>query len=781
MSERTSSERSPVRRIAVLGNHLPRKCGIATFTTDLTAALAAARPDIDSFVLAMNDNRHQYIYPPHVRYELPDHDLQAYTRAADFLNVNEVDVLSVQHEYGIFGGKAGSHLLTLLRELRMPIVTTLHTILASPNLHQRHVMDEVVALSDRLVVMTPGGAQLLRDVHGVSDEKIDVIPHGIPRVPFAGSKNRLGVEGRPLILTFGLLSPDKGIEYVIDALPAVVDRYPDAVYIVLGATHPHVVEQHGEIYRLMLEDRAKRLGVDRNVIFHNRFVSQAELSEFLAAADIYITPYLNPEQITSGTLAYALGAGKAVISTPYAYARELLADDRGVQVPFRDADAIASAIVRLLDSPDERTAMRRRAAEHGQTMLWPAVAESYLHAFDRARTEQAERLRVEFQARTLAARPADLPEINLQHVRIMTDDTAMLQHATFNVPRYDQGYCVDDNARALLLMTLIEEAGADDPLVVRKLASRYLAFVNHAFNPTLGRFRNFMSHTRFWREEQGSEDSHGRTLWALGAVVGSSADPGRQSLAGALFHAALPALSSFSSPRAWAYALLGIEQYLRAFEGDRNVQNSGREIAARLLALFRQTDQPQWPWCETRVTYCNARLPQALIATARWCDDEQMMKTGLRSLEWLTNVQKSGDGYFAPVGTNGFFERGQSAAGFDQQPVEACATVSACVNAFRATGEVHWMEEARRAFTWFLGQNQLQQPLYDPRTGGCRDGLHSERVNENQGAESTLSFLMALMDMRDESVRPTALRAAIQEIPREPVELFASANSGARS
>ncbi|HEX3108116.1 MAG TPA: glycosyltransferase family 4 protein, partial [Thermoanaerobaculia bacterium] len=599
----------------MLGNHLPRQCGIATFTTDLSDAIAAARPDLDYFVLAMNDGRHQHAYPGRVRFELTDSDAGAYTRAADFLNVNAVDVISVQHEYGIFGGKAGSHLLPLLRELRMPVVTTLHTILASPDLHQRRVMDEITALSDRLVVMTSAGADLLREVHHVDAAKIDVIPHGIPDIPFAGSKSRLGVDGRPLILTFGLLSPDKGIENVIDALPAILSHYPDVVYIILGATHPHIIERQGETYRLMLENRATRLRVDGNVIFHNRFVSQAELSQFLAAADIYVTPYLNPEQITSGTLAYALGAGKAVISTPYVYARELLAGGRGILVPWKDPDAIATEIIGLLDNPERRIEMSHRAAEYGRAMLWPAVAESYMRTFERARDEHGHRARTAFRAHTLATRPADLPQLNLDHVEVMSDDTGMLQHAAFNVPRYEEGYCLDDNARALLLMTLAEEAGSSDPRLVRKLTSRYLAFVNHAFNPRLRRFRNFMSYSRNWIEEQGSEDSHGRALWALGTVVGCSADPGRQSLAGGLFHNGLPAVAEFRSPRAWAFALLGIEQYLRAFEGDRNVQAAGREIAARLFHLFRKTNQPDWPWCENSVTYCNARLPQALIAT----------------------------------------------------------------------------------------------------------------------------------------------------------------------
>ena len=514
----------------------------------------------------------------------------------------------------------------------------------------------------------------------------------------------------------------------------------------------------------MLEERAKRLGVDGNVIFHNRFVSQSELCEFLAAADIYITPYLNPEQITSGTLAYALGAGKAVISTPYAYAKELLADGRGILVPWRDGSAIATEIVALLDDPEKRLDLRLRAAEHGRAMLWPAVAQSYLRSFERARNEHAQRLRTAFRARTLAARPAELPQINLEHVAAMTDGTGILQHAAYNVPRYDEGYCVDDNARALMLMTLLEDAGAADPRVVRSLASRYLAFVSHAFNRPLGRFRNFMSHSRLWREEQGSEDSHGRALWALGTVVGCSADPGRHSLAGALFHAALPAVPAFSSPRAWAFTLLGIEQYLHAFDGDRSVQAAGRMIADRLLSLFNRTDHPEWPWFENSVTYCNARLPQALIATASWSGDAEMAATGLRSLEWLTTIQRTGEGYFAPVGTNGFFERGATAAVFDQQPVDACATVSACMHAFRTTGDHRWADEARRAFTWFLGQNQLHQALYDPLSGGCRDALHADRVNENQGAESTLSFLLALMDMRADEIRRAALSIVSSEV-----------------
>jgi glycosyltransferase involved in cell wall biosynthesis len=733
----------------MLGNHVPRQCGIATFTTDLSDALADRFAELDCFVLAMNDPGKRHAYPARVRFEIAESDIASYRRAADFLNVNTVDVTCVQHEYGIFGGKAGNHLLALLHELRMPIVSTLHTILAEPNPFQRATMDELTRLSERLVVMSEKGASLLTSVHGVDARKIDLIPHGIPNVASASrSKDQLGVEGKSVILTFGLLSPDKGIEHVIDALPRILERFPKTVYIVLGATHPHVKERHGETYRLMLENRAKRLRVDSHMIFHNRFVSQDELTEFLSAADIYITPYLKPEQITSGTLAYAVGSGRAVISTPYWYARELLSDGRGILVPWRDPEAIAREVIDLLANDEKRIAMSERAATYGRNMRWPAVAHSYMQTFERARADHADRLRAAFQAKTLAKRPAELPELNLEHLDLMTDQTGLLQHAAFTVPSYEEGYCIDDNARALLLMALVEDAGTEDAKAVRSLASRYLAFVRHAFNRERAQFRNFMTYDRRWLEEAGSEDSHGRALWALGTVIGRSNDPGKRSLGGDLFHAALPVVSTFTSPRSWAFALLGLDEYFRAFQGDSSVQSLRRALAERLLDLFRRANRPEWPWFEDHLTYCNARLSQALVVSGARMDDNEMKAVGLRSLEWLAAVQCSDDGYFAPVGSNGFYTRGETKAAFDQQPVEACAMVSACIEARRVTADERWGEHARRAFSWFLGQNQLQQSLYDPTTGGCRDGLHVDRVNENQGAESTLSFLIALCEMR---------------------------------
>ena len=738
-----------IRRLALLGNYLPRQCGIATFTTDLADTIAAKFPAIECKVVAMNDAGRRHAYGDRVRFEIVESDRVSYRRATDFLNVGAIDVLCLQHEYGIFGGKAGSHILALLSDVRMPIVTTLHTIVSEPTVEQRRVMEQVARLSSRLIVMSRCGGELLREVHGVPADKIDFIPHGIPILPSSeASKKSLGVEGMSLLLTFGLLSPDKGIEYVIDALPDVVARHPTVTYVILGATHPHVKEWHGEAYRRSLSLRAHKLGVQEHVVFHDRFVSATELAEFLSAADIYITPYLNPEQITSGTLAYAVGNGKAVISTPYRYARELLADGRGVLVPARDSAAISATLDKLLHAPSELRAIGARAAEYGRDMTWPSVARQYISSFERAHHEGTTLRSSFFAAKVLAKRPPiDLPEINLHHLRAMTDDTGMLQHALFSVPRYEDGYCLDDNARALLLTTLIEDAGTDDRPTTRALSSRYLAFVNHAFNKDLGRFRNFMAYSRDWLEDCGSDDSHGRAVWALGAVVGRSHEPGRKSLGGQLFHAALPAVSEIESPRAWAFSLLGIDEYLRAFQGESRVEALQKQLAERLLASFRADESNEWPWYEDIVAYDNARMPQALLVSGDRLGHAEMVAAGLKSLQWLTEVQGSKEGYFAPVGSNGFYPRRAENASFDQQPIEACATVSACLDAWRITRDEKWAHEMWRAFSWFLGENQLHTSLYDPTTGGCRDGLHPDRPNENQGAESTLSFLLALTQM----------------------------------
>ena len=744
----THAPATKLERAALLGNHLPRKCGIATFTTDLAHAISTTFPTVECPVVALNDPGGHYAYGSNVRFEITEGDLSSYRRAADYLNVSGVDVLSVQHEYGIFGGKDGSHLLSVMGDVRMPIVTTLHTILRNPSDSQRRVLDEVARLSNRLIVMSHHGADILRVVHGVAEEKIDFIPHGIPALPSRrASRERLGVGDTFQLLTFGLLSPDKGIEYVIDALPHVVARHPNTTYVIVGATHPHIMEWQGETYRRSLQQRAYKLGVEKNVVFHNRFVEAAELAEFLAAADLYITPYLNPEQITSGTLAYALGNGKPVISTPYQYARELLADGRGVLVPMRDSGALATAIEGLIGDPMELERLGVSAAEYGHGMTWPSVARQYITSFERAQSDRSGTRCPAFVARESMVHPVELPVLDLRHLHTLTDETGLLQHALFSVPRYEDGYCVDDNARALLLTTLVAEAEMVDRQTTRPLTSRYLAFLAHALNPELGRFRNFMSYGREWLEECGSEDSHGRALWALGALVARTRDVGRRSLAARLFQQALPAASEFEHPRAWAFALLGMHEYLKVFQGERDVEAARKVLAERLFASFQEASTDDWVWCGDTLSYDNARLPQALIVSGAGLGDSKMVTAGLKVLDWLTELQRAPGGYFLPIGSNGFYSRGGVRAAFDQQPLEACAAVSASLDAWRVTADSKWINEMWRAFSWFLGENVLHTSLYDPATRGCRDGLHADRANENQGAESTLSFLLALVEM----------------------------------
>ena len=750
---------STINRIGFIGNYLPRQCGIATFTTDLCEAIAAEYEGTTCIALPVNDLEAGYSYPARVRFELAEKDIDSYRRAADFLNINSVDLVCLQHEYGIFGGRAGSHILALLRELRMPIVTTFHTILHDPDPDQQRVLEEVAALSDRLVVMSERGREFLQKIYGVRPEKIDFIPHGIPDVPFMDPsfhKDLFGVEGKTVLLSFGLLSANKGIEKVIAALPAILARHPNVVYIILGATHPHVIRNEGETYRLSLQWLAQEKGVEGQVIFYNRFVSLEELVEFIGAADIYITPYLNEAQITSGTLAYTLGAGKAVISTPYWYAEEMLAEERGALVPFHDPAALAEKVIDLLDNDPKRHAMRKRAYLFGRAMVWPKVARSYMESFKRARAERRHFTPSGFAVKPLDKRPGELPPLKLDHLHLMTDDTGMLQHATFTIPNYREGYSIDDNARALIVSTHLEELGNGEAF---ELASHYLAFIGYAFNTETGRFRNFMDYQRNWLEESGSDDCHGRTLWALGTVLGRSNTPALQSMAGWVFEQALPAILKTTSPRAWAFALIGIHEYLRRFEGDRRANQVRDELAGRLLTLYKNSRSDEWCWYEAGLTYCNAVLPQALLMCGQWIPDNAMTEAGLESLQWLADLQRAdaAGGHFVPIGSNGFYQRGGERARFDQQPVEAQTMASACLEAFRSTGDESWRKEARRAFEWFLGRNDLNLPVYDPTTGGCRDGLHPDRPNENQGAESTLAFLQTLLELRlaENTLQPT--------------------------
>lgn len=728
---------------------MPRQCGIATFTTDLCEAIAGEFKETSCIALPVNDIEEGYEYPPRVRFELTEKDIESYRRGADFLNINNVDIVSLQHEYGIYGGKAGRYILTLLRELRMPVITTFHTILRDPNVDQRRVLEEIASLSNRVVVMSNRAVEFLKDIYHIPAKKIDLIPHGIPDVPFVDpsfNKDLFGVEGKSVLLSFGLLSPNKGIENVINALPSIMEKHPNVVYIIVGATHPSILRNEGETYRMSLQRLADEKGVDSNVIFINRFVEIDELIQFIGAADIYITPYQDEAQITSGTLAYTVGAGKAVISTPYWYAEEMLAEERGALVPFQDPSALAEQVIDLLDNESKRHAMRKRAYLYGRSMIWPEIANRYMQCFERARTEHRHYAQAEFAVKPMNRRAGDLPPLKLDHFRNMTDETGIFQHAIFTVPNFSEGYTTDDNARALLVSALLEKSGNRE---AAGKVTRYLAFIWYAFNPETKRFRNFMDFQRNWLEETGSDDSHGRALWALGNVINCSNVPTLQNMAGKVFEQSLLSILETTSPRAWAFSLLGINEYLARFNGDRRAGQVQEELAERLLTLYKDNQKENWHWFEDKLTYCNAALSHAMLLCGESLENEAMTKAGLVSLDWLMNIQHSKDGgHFVPIGSNGFYTLGGERARFDQQPVEAQTTVSACLEANRITGDKKWEREARLAFDWYLGRNDLHISVYDPTTGGCRDGLHPDRPNENQGAESTMAFLQSLLELK---------------------------------
>jgi glycosyltransferase involved in cell wall biosynthesis len=763
--------------IAFVSDYLPRQCGIATFTHDLCEAVAIqAKGSHDVFTVAMNDQPEGYPYPERVRFEVRQSVQADYRLAAEFLNVNQVSTVCLQHEYGIFGGPYGSHILALLKRLRRPVVATLHTVLKDPTEEQRLVMREVTRICSRVVVMSDLAYELLEGIYGVPREKIAMIHHGIPDVPFIDStfyKDQFGVEGRQVMLTFGLLSPGKGLEYVIEALPAIVRKHPELVYIMLGATHPHVKRENGEEYRNALTRRVHELGMTDHVIFQNRFVTLEELCEFLGAADLYVTPYLNEAQITSGTLAYALGAGKATISTPYWYAAEMLAEGRGRLVPFHDSDAIAEQVIDLLDNDNERHAMRKRAYTFCRRMLWKRVAQDYLDLFDEAGEAWLEsRHKIPAARARKVEKQPELPEVDLRHLRTLTDRTGVFHQSLYATPDRRGGYCTDSSAQALTATVMYWDQTHDDSVL--GLMQTYLAFLSYAMDEDNGRFHNFMNYDHTWAEGIGSEDSHARALWALGTSVALCPHESMIGLATHLFLRGLPAVASFSSPRAWALSIIGIHAYLRRFGGDSTVRRFRAQLTEQLAELFRDHMADDWPWCEDVVTYSNARLPHALLMSGKWLNRGDYIDLGKAALHWLMKTQTNEDGMLSLIGTEGWYVRGGTRAQFDQQPIEAHALVDACLEAFRVTREKHWLTHAHRAFNWFLGDNDLRTPMYDFTTGGCRDGLHSDRVSENQGAESTLAWLMSLLAMHDLQMEQTlgdlpADKATEQRPVRRPI------------
>ena len=725
-----------VPRAVLVGTAPPRRCGIATFTDDLRAALTAAHPDAPAVHVALTDVGGAYEYGPDVVFEVQAGQRSDYRTAAAFIDASEAEVLCVQHEFGIFGGPAGRHVEELLDHVRVPVVTTLHTVLAQPSPEQRAATRRVAERSDLVVVLAERAVGMLVDGCGVDPAKVRVVPHGVPALPEVDhdvAKAALGLTGRTVLLTFGLLGPDKGIEVVLDALPDVVAQDPTVLYVVLGATHPHVLRDSGDAYRDALVERVRALGLEEHVLFVDRYVETEELFRHLAASDVYLTPYHGTQQIVSGTLAYAVGMGCAVVSTPYPYAEELLSDGRGVLFPFRDSAALGVALRALLADDAARAAMQARAHERGRAMTWPAVAESYAELF--AEVVAA----YEQPARDVPAATA-LPVPSFAFLRALTDDTGLFQHAQHGVPTRAHGYCTDDVGRALVACVLGAEAG--DP-VAAALVPGYLGFLLDAQRPD-GRFDNLLGFDRRFVEATDSEDTLGQALWGLGTTVALDADEGRRRLAASLVERALPAARELQATKAVSYAVTGLHGYLERYPGALAARRAVRVLVERLLARLDASSRDGWAWVDDAMTYANAAVPEALLRAGQALDEPAWTRAGLRLLDALLAETWSG-GRFDPPGNEGWHTRDGARARYGQQPIEAGLTTRTCVLAYELTAEARYLERAHDAAAWLLGRNRLGLPLYDAATGRCADGLDRHGVSTNSGAESTVCALLGLL------------------------------------
>lgn len=758
--------------VIYLGTYPPRRCGIATFTRDLAHAcngIVQGPPRI----VALNAAGDSYDYPPEVECEIRRDHIDDYHRAAEWIDRSAADVLCVQHEFGIFGGPAGAHLFELLRKVDKPVVTTLHTVLRDPEPEYEAATRRLVERSDALVVLSRAAREILVSRYGAPEEKIALIYHGVPDIPREGAweaKRRLGFEGRFVLLTFGLLSRNKGIETAIEALPPVVEQRPDLLYVVLGVTHPEVKKYEGERYREALKERVRELSLDAHVRFVDEYVDLERLLDYIAASDVYITPYLGREQVSSGTLSYALAAGKAVISTPYWYAEELLADGRGVLVPFRDSGALSEAILSLIRDPERMEAVRTAAYTFGRKMIWPEVGKAYAALFDRVRRAAAAvgngASAVRNGSAPCGGRRGEsphfhLPEVKLDHLKALTDDTGLIQHAAWGVPDRNFGYSTDDVGRALVALLELETEAAENRTAgapgrardeLSPLITRYMSFLQYAQTEE-GHFHNFMSYDRRFLDEHGSDDTLGRAMWGLGAVVQHRSREGVGVLAEQMLKRALQPARATTSPRAWAYMICGLAAALRRGGPPRDsaARDAYRrllpELADRLCALYGKYAGPGWRWFEERITYGNAKMSEALLLAHTLTGEPRYRRVGLSTLDFLLDLCWNGS-YFELIGNEGWMERGGSPALFGQQPIDAGYLVEACDTAYEVTGDARYLRFAKAAFAWFLGQNRLGVPLYDERTGAVADGIDAQGVSLNQGAESIVCYLLALGRVR---------------------------------
>ncbi|AKB21879.1 glycosyltransferase family 4 protein [Methanosarcina sp. WH1] len=774
-------------RVLFIGTYVPKECGIATFTFDLLNSVSGVHDDIHCEVIALNDPSENHNYPEEVVFQIERDKLEDYYRAADFINQSDADIVCLQHEFGLFWGNAGDYIFALLSGINKPVITTMHTVIREPEPEYRTSTEKLIQYSEKLVVMSQTAVDMLKDVYKVPDEKIEIIFHGLPDYPFDNCskyKQMLNLKGTPLILTFGLLSQNKGIESILEALPELVSQYPDLVYLVLGATHPMVKKHNGEAYRQYLMKRVSELGLENNVVFHDKFVEKEELCNYILASDIYASPYLSREQIVSGALTYAIGMGKAIVSTPYWYAQEMLSDNRGLLVDFGDTAGFKNSLLYLIENPKECNNMRRNAYDFGRKMTWKNIGKEYNTVFSKALKHYNVSPGVQNRFNFL---PDQLPEVKLDHIKLLTDDVGIIQHTNLGVPARHYGYSTDDVGRGLVALTLLIDS-QEKAAELWKLITTYMSFLEHAQTDT-GHFHNFMSYRREFLDEEGSEDTLGRAVYGLGHVISCPyLSKNIRTLAYTLVSKSRKQMERLSYPRAKAYTMCGLYEMLRAgvdedsFESIFNThRDAGRSIdsliednfesifishADSLIDLYEANRKEGWNWFEPTVTYSNAKLSESLILAYNYTKDRTYRRVGLNTLDFLTDIQWKGE-FFDIVGNQGWYSCDGEKPIFDQQPIEAGYLTQAYISAYETVRERRYLELARYSFEYFLGRNRLQTLMYDYSTGSVCDGLNCNGMNCNQGAEPVICFLMALSSLNkhaDKAYSTLFQPAAIEEV-----------------
>jgi glycosyltransferase involved in cell wall biosynthesis len=728
-------------KFAYIGTYPPRQCGIGTFTQNLLEAMVLQKGEKKSehegIVVAMNDPDESYEYPEEVKFTIRQEHQRDYIQAAKFINFSGSDICILEHEYGIFGGESGVYILPLLHRIEIPLMVTLHTVLKNPSYNEKAILQEIGKMANMIVVMSNRAIKFLTEIFMIPSEKISLFEHGVPDLKFSQeqTKKEFNLEGKKVLMTFGLLSRNKGIETVIRALPEVVAKHPNIIYIILGKTHPSVIRYSGEEYRNYLRRLIKSLELENHVFFLNEFIDQNELFKYLYATDIYITPYLNEAQITSGTLSYAVGTGAAVLSTPYWHAQELLADGRGRLFDFNNSIQLSEILIELLDKPDVLKNLRKRAYDYGRNITWPKIGKLYIEVAEKIAKETP----VKMVSKETIVDPLILPNFTLAHVRRLTDDTGIIQHAKYGVPNLKEGYCIDDNARALL-MVLMAYNQKKDPLAL-ELLPIYLSYIHYMQNKD-GTFRNFLSFKRDYLDEVGSEDSFGRTIWALGYLLGNSPNDAYYQSGKMIFFDAAKNFDKLKSLRGIANTIIGICYYLRTNKSDDSMTEILREMVYKIIDHYDNESTPDWKWFESILSYDLGIIPLSLFYSYEFLSEDKILDTAITSMDFLTSVSMKDDS-LSLIGNEKWYRKGGERSPYAQQPIDAMAMVLMYYQAFIATKNKEYLNLMFTSFMWFLGENDLRMTLYDFETLGCCDGIEKYGINRNQGAESTLAYLIS--------------------------------------